>query len=340
MRSCAFSAAGTAAATEKKRSNRERMPGTIAQIGQTTALQIATFIAQTDVEAITRITAWVFGVVLGIDALLGFLTLYARIRGKRSPFAPVWSVTDIWFGAQITLIVLAFAVVPLFLIYLAVDPNPSSKLDSPKALLYFVLPSVILQNVVFFGVPAVYIVAKYGQRLRDIGLPALPRGRDWTAGLILGAVGFLAAHLVGAGIEVLAERFRHIEWVRAALEYESSNPVAQIVAALPKLGLTGLILAVLGIGIGAPLGEEMFFRGFAFNALKRRFGVTAGLIVSALLFTLPHTYVLGLLPVFLLGMLLAWTYHNSGSLWVPIIIHATNNTASVLLAFFVPALAK
>jgi hypothetical protein len=99
-----------------------------------------------------------------------------------------------------------------------------------------------------------------------------------------------------------------------------------------------LLLAVLGIGVSAGLGEEMLFRGFLFNILKRRFGLAAGLVVSGLLFAAPHTYVLGLLPVFLMGLVLAWIYHNSGSLWVPVIVHATNNSVLVLLAYFFPAL--
>jgi membrane protease YdiL (CAAX protease family) len=211
-------------------------------------------------------------------------------------------------------------------------------MNSPTSMLYFGLPATIVQNLVFFAVPAAYIVFRYGQRLRSIGLTPLPRGRDWAAGLTIGAIAFFGAHLIGLGIEGIAEQFRHMEWVKNALEFEKTNPVAQIIKTLPKLGIAGLVLSVLSIGIAAPLGEEMFFRGFAFNALKRRFGLAAGLIVSSLLFTLPHTYALGLLPVFLLGLLMAWIYHNSGSLWIPILVHATNNTASVLVAFFVPSL--
>ncbi len=111
-----------------------------------------------------------------------------------------------------------------------------------------------------------------------------------------------------------------------------------MMSALPKLGVPGLVLGVLGVGVAAPLGEEMLFRGFVFNILKTRLGLTVGLIGSALLFTIVHSYALGLLPVFIIGLLLAWAYHNTGSLWVSIIIHATNNTVGVLLAYFFPGL--
>jgi membrane protease YdiL (CAAX protease family) len=302
---------------------------------------IYTTILQTtasDTATMFRVMSWILGAVLGINVSLLLLYLYRRSQGKGSPFSPIWSVADVWFGAQAVVFLLMVIITPLMFWYMASDPKASVAFDTPRAILWFVLPSSILQNAVFFGVPAFYIVAKYGYRLRDIGLPPLPRRRDWAAGLLLGIGAFFFAHLLGLGVEQLAERYKDVPWIKAALEYEKSNPVAQIVTILPKLGATGLILAVLGIGIGAPLGEEMLFRGFAFNALKHRFGVPAGLLISALLFTLPHTYALGLLPVFVLGVGLAWTYHHSGSLWVPIIIHAVNNTASVLLAFFLPSL--
>lgn len=296
------------------------------------------WLLQSDMAALEEIFKIIAGSVGGINAVLLILWLYRRKRG-RPLFAPIWSVADVWFGAQIAVALLMFLIIPLSVaFYMLAGPKAAADMNSPAALLYFVLPGTIVQNLVFFAVPALYIVVKYGQRLRDIGLPSLPNRRDWVAGLILGTSACLFSFFLGAVIEGIAEQFRHIEWVKNALEFEKNNPVAQIVTALPGLGVTGLTLAILGIGIGAPLGEEMFFRGFAFTALRHRFGLATGLIVSALLFTLPHTYALGLLPVFLLGLLMAWTYHNSGSLWIPIIIHAVNNTASVLLAYFVPSL--
>jgi membrane protease YdiL (CAAX protease family) len=296
------------------------------------------WLLQSDVDALAEVFKIIVGAVGGINAALLILWLYRRERG-RPLFAPVWSVADVWFGAQLAVALLVFLMIPLSVaFYMLAGAKAAADMNSPAALLYFVLPGTIVQNLVFFAVPALFIGVKYGQRLRDIGLPSLPSKRDWTAGLLLGTFACLFAFFLGAVIEGIAEQFRHIEWVKNALEFEKNNPVAQIVTALPKLGIAGLVLAVLGIGIGAPLGEEMFFRGFAFTALRRRFGLATGLIVSALLFTLPHTYALGLLPVFLLGLLMAWTYHNSGSLWIPIIIHAVNNTASVLLAYFVPSL--
>jgi membrane protease YdiL (CAAX protease family) len=284
---------------------------------------------------------WALAGVVAIDAVLLLVTAYRRyVRGKAT-FAARWSVADLWFAIQLILLSLFLVLIPLMLLLVIAGPKniDLQDLTSPLTVFYFVLPATILQNAAFFGGPAAFIVFKYGLRLREIGLPPLPRRQDWIAGLLLG-LGAVAVSLpLGSGIEALAAQFRHIEWVRAALEFEKSNPVAQLLKGLPGMGAAGLALGVIAVGISAPIGEEMLFRGLAFNCLKRRFGLPVGLVGSALLFTLPHTYTLGLLPVFLMGLLLAWTYRNTGSLWVPILIHATNNTLLVVLAYFFPSIA-
>jgi membrane protease YdiL (CAAX protease family) len=293
-------------------------------------------------ETVTAaVLVWALAGIVAIDAVLLLVTAYRRYVLGKGTFSPRWSVADLWLAIQLILLTLFLVLIPLvFLLVIAGPKNLDlQNLASPLTAFYFVLPATILQNTAFVCIPAAFITLKYGLRLRDIGLPPLPRRRDWTAGILLG-LGAVAVSLpLGWGIEALAMQFRHVEWVRTALEVEKNNPVAQLMKGLPGMGAAGLILGVLAVGISAPLGEEMLFRGLAFNCIKHRFGPRAGLIVSAILFTLPHTYTLGLLPVFLMGLLLAWTYQNSGSLWVPILIHATNNSLLVILAYFFPSLA-
>jgi membrane protease YdiL (CAAX protease family) len=293
-------------------------------------------------EPTPALLAWILGGVVAVDAVLLLITAYRRYVRGTGTLAPRWSVADIWFAIQLILLAMFLLIIPLgFQLMIAGPKNLDLRdLASPLTMFYFLLPATILQNAAFFGVPAAFIVLKYGVRLRDIGLPSLPRRQDRIAGILIG-LGAVAISLpLGAGVEALASHFRHIGWVRWALEFEKNNSMAHMLQGLPSMGVAGLILGVLVIGISAPLGEEMLFRGLAFNCIKRRFGLPAGLLLSALLFTLPHaaTYTFTLLPVFLMGLLLAWTYQNSGSLWVPILIHATNNSLLVILAYFFPSL--
>ncbi len=45
---------------------------------------------------------------------------------------------------------------------------------------------------------------------------------------------------------------------------------------------------VFAVSIGAPIAEELFFRGLTLRAFQKRWGLTAGLFGSTVVFTLPH----------------------------------------------------
>ncbi len=77
--------------------------------------------------------------------------------------------------------------------------------------------------------------------------------------------------------------------------------------------------------IAAPLGEELFFRGFAFPALSRTMGVAAGIVVSGVLFSLLHLDPVGFVGLMEIGIVLAALRHWSGSIWPAVIGHAVNN---------------
>ena len=90
-----------------------------------------------------------------------------------------------------------------------------------------------------------------------------------------------------------------------------------------------LVLPLAGVAtvLVAPLAEETFFRGFMFGGL-RRFGFFWAALVSGLLFSAVHLNPGGLIPLALVGMLFAWAYMKTGSLWTPIYAHLTFNLVS------------
>jgi membrane protease YdiL (CAAX protease family) len=97
-------------------------------------------------------------------------------------------------------------------------------------------------------------------------------------------------------------------------------------------------LTALGIGLGAPLSEELLFRGFVLSALAQwRFGFwPAALLMNAVWTTFHLGYsVVGLLEVFIGGAYMSWLLWRSGSIWLPIICHAaTNCFFLVILALY------
>ncbi|MBN1793496.1 MAG: CPBP family intramembrane metalloprotease [Candidatus Omnitrophica bacterium] len=86
--------------------------------------------------------------------------------------------------------------------------------------------------------------------------------------------------------------------------------------------LTASFLFVIFLG---PLVEEMFFRGFLYPALRARTGRLLGMMISAALFSALHTNLVGFAPIFILGMLLAFLYERTGSLFSSLSVHILHN---------------
>jgi len=104
----------------------------------------------------------------------------------------------------------------------------------------------------------------------------------------------------------------------------------------------GAAALVLLFGLGAivqPAVEELYFRGLLYPALRRHVGVVWAVILNALVFALPHWgQPQMLLPLMLLGVLLASLYAYTRSLPAAIFAHALNNalTIAFILAFLPP----
>lgn len=94
-------------------------------------------------------------------------------------------------------------------------------------------------------------------------------------------------------------------------------------------------LAIVAIVILAPIAEELFFRGVVFNAWLREGGPRFAYLGSAILFAVIHLSLVAVLPIFLLGLALAWVYRRTGNLLAPIAMHAVVNGISVGLALLV-----
>ncbi len=85
-----------------------------------------------------------------------------------------------------------------------------------------------------------------------------------------------------------------------------------------------LFVAVLG-----PIFEEIFFRGFAYTALRARFGASAAMILTALVFSALHLNLTAFLPIFFLGIFLAYLYEKTGSLVPSMTAHVLHNVIMV-----------
>jgi len=105
-------------------------------------------------------------------------------------------------------------------------------------------------------------------------------------------------------------------------------------AFLSTASVNGLLLNIFMIAILPAIAEEILFRGAIASLLKDATkNVHLAVFLSAFIFSAIHLQFYGFLPRFLLGLVLGYLFFWSGSLWLPIVAHFTNNFLSVMVEF-------
>jgi len=102
---------------------------------------------------------------------------------------------------------------------------------------------------------------------------------------------------------------------------------------IKRENLIQLAGTVLIVGIAIPFYEEVFFCGFLFDAVDRKWGAKAALIVSSVIFAIVHGLTF-FIPLLFLSFALGWLRLKTGNLRMSFILHAANNSTSVLAGYF------
>ncbi len=168
--------------------------------------------------------------------------------------------------------------------------------------------------------------ALFVARCNQISLAKLGLDRQHLkAGLRAGCVGFFLVFPVMFYLMVLGTGV-----VGHALQIKpQDHPLAEALAG--GFNRWELLLAFGVASIGAPIVEELIFRGFLYQALRRGFGARWGILVSALIFASAHSGFYHYGPIFVLGVLFAWLYERTGQLWAPMLAHFLHNSLQLIL---------
>ncbi|NRQ44154.1 CPBP family intramembrane metalloprotease [Rheinheimera sp. YQF-2] len=135
-----------------------------------------------------------------------------------------------------------------------------------------------------------------------------------------------------------------LPWIVAYLIFAVAQTLINHLFEVDAGDFIGAILGSRDIGlllvfvVAAPILEEAVFRGYLFKAWRTGFlGLWGTLLLTSLLFTLLHA---GQYPGILLGMLFAFSLllglarERSGSLYVPVALHALNNLIAWILVVY------
>ena len=226
------------------------------------------------------------------------------------------STTYMTYGEQIPGVV-------FFVIYLLVLPFVTNPLFDLAGRLLAVSISAAMRDVLYYYILfAVTIIIFHG---------FLARTSRHLMDNLGGACKTAAVGLVGLyGLNELVYRLTNLIFTNRT-NLNDTTISAQIDDA-PHMTL--LIVIFL-----APFVEEVLFRGLVFGNLKSRSRALA-YVVSCLLFALLHvwqfavvkqdvTYFLLMIQYLVPGLVLAWAYDHSGTLWASIGLHAAVNALSV-----------
>ena len=110
------------------------------------------------------------------------------------------------------------------------------------------------------------------------------------------------------------------------------QPILEIIGKLRNPWLLG------GMGalalVGAPIVEELFFRGVLYPCLKKRVGRAHSLWMTSAIFAEFHFHLPGFLPLFVLGAIFTILYEWKGNLLACILCHSLFNALSLCFLFF------
>jgi membrane protease YdiL (CAAX protease family) len=99
--------------------------------------------------------------------------------------------------------------------------------------------------------------------------------------------------------------------------------------------IVGVALLLVGVGLVAPVVEELFFRGLAQATFERSVGRWAGLLAAAVLFAVVHFQVLQFPALLLFGLIAGGLFQRQGRLGGAIWTHVGFNLTTLVVLLFV-----
>jgi len=236
--------------------------------------------------------------------------------------APRWGIGDVALGLLFVFaVVVISSVAGLILVgFDALESLADGDLSGTDAAIFLGL-ATFGQSLAMGAWPFIVSRWKGNGVVKDFGLRFKPIDLAWGASsafivlLLAGGLGYALTEALDVGND------------------ESTN--TQIISDAD--GTASLWIIVIAAVVLAPIVEELFFRGLCLRAIERRFGTTAGVIGSTVLFTIPHftnPSVAGTIVLFsiigMVGLVMAILVVKLDRLGPAIVAHAIFNAVGVI----------
>lgn len=212
---------------------------------------------------------------------------------------------------------LLFAEACFFLVQQVLHRSLHSGAESAEMWMFI---AALLRDLVVAAFVWALVKARHGRGLRDLGLRFEKKAHFIRTGL----VGYVA---------VLPPLLLTFAVVGAALNlFSVEAPPQNVVQTFLKESTSAYLLPLtIFVALVGPILEEIFFRGFVYTGLRKRFGAWGGTAIASAAFAALHMNGVAFLPIFILGMFLTYLYESTGSLIPSITAHMLHNGIMVAL---------
>jgi membrane protease YdiL (CAAX protease family) len=232
-------------------------------------------------------------------------------RLPHPPGSPLWRPGQVPWGWRQTVLGVAVAAAPIVVLTLLAYVSAGGATTSTRPTLSGATFGVVV--AIIFDTWFVFVGWLFSLRGRHLTRGSWGFHRPPMAMLWVVPVGLVSVYVVNLVYNTLV-----------------TTKTQAVVSDFPH-SLGGLLLFVLLACVVAPLYEETFFRGFMFQGFASSFGPIWGAVISAALFSLSHQQLDVFVPLFALGLALAWVFYYTRSLWTNVALHSLFNAIAVLV---------
>lgn len=164
---------------------------------------------------------------------------------------------------------------------------------------------------------AIYASRRKGTSLReDFGFAIAPRDVPWGLG-------------IGVACQLVLVPLVYLPISLALDDPDVSEPARELVDT--AVGPLGVLMLLVIVGLGAPIAEELFYRGLAQRALLRRLGRPVWAVaIASLFFAFAHLQTLQFPALVAVGVVFGTLALRTGRLGMPIMAHVGFNLTTAV----------
>ena len=198
----------------------------------------------------------------------------------------------------------------------ALMSSGSDGADDAEVTVGLLLVSSLVAWLFSVGVPVVATSLKGNGPVADLGLRIQVRDLLWFP--------------VGVAVQAVAVPLLYWPILRV-LDKTTDDVSSEARELVDSASGAGVLLLVLIVCVGAPIAEELFYRGLVLRSVEKRWSTVVAVVATTLLFGAVHLQGLQLPALLLIGAVLAVLTVRTGRLGPAILCHSGFNACTLFV---------